>query len=100
MTREEFDSLLKECELRTYAELANLLNVSSQNIVIWNRNANYPKYLKQALQWYKLAKRYDKINSSDDYDTEIKKLKEENIVLEKKLEYLESLKKIIKDRLS
>ena len=103
MTKQEFDNLLKECGLKTYADLANLLNISTQTIVIWNRNENYPKYIKQALKWYKLSQRYGEKSDlafCENLDNKLKLLEEENKALEKKLEYLESIKKNNKTRLS
>lgn len=100
MTREEFDKLVKECGFKTYVELARTLDVASETIVVWNRNENYPSYLKQALIWYKEAKNVGEINLDDEnLDEKIKNLELENSFLTKELEYLQSLKETIKRKI-
>ena len=60
MTREEFDALIEKCNIKTYIELANILNINPQTIFNWNKEATYPKYLKQLLEWLIFIKKYEK----------------------------------------
>ena len=60
MTREEFDVLIEKCNIKKYIELANILNINPQTIFNWNKEATYPKYLKQFLEWLIFIKKYEK----------------------------------------
>lgn len=101
MTKKELDILLTDCGLKNYADLANLLDISSQTITVWNRNENYPKYLKQGLEWYKASKKYDEFltNTANYEKNKIQALKKENEILEKELENLKTLKNIMKEKI-
>ncbi|KGI53411.1 hypothetical protein DMB91_07165 [Campylobacter sp. MIT 97-5078] len=103
MTRKKFDDLLEQCGFKTYTELANRLGLTSQTIVIWNREENYPNYVEQALLWYKIAKEYDKLmlanTDKNGVDRSIIKLEAENMRLEKELQSLISIKNVMKDKI-
>lgn len=106
MTKKEFDKYLDDLGMN-YTKFANELGLHPQTITVWNRNENYPKYFKTALECYKKIFNYKKtipngINNEnlETINNKISIIEKENKILEEKLKYLESLKAIIKEKLS
>lgn len=93
MTKEEFKNLMNDCGFKTYTELANSLNVTFVAVKSWDKKGEYPKYLKTALQWHKIAKKYDKLVASN--KEQVEELEIENKKLELELERLKKIKNIL-----
>ena len=92
---QDFNDLIFKCGFKSYSSLSSFLHCHMQTILYWNRTGNYPKYLKQLLEWLILIQEYNN-NKNKKYE----ELKQKNLELKQKLEDCKAMKKMLESKLN
>lgn len=95
-----FTDLVSQCGFESYYSLSYFLHCNIQTIFYWNKTGNYPKYLKQLLEWLVVIQEYNKeCNNSKEHNEQFKQIQQKNLELKQRLEDCKLMKKVLESKL-
>lgn len=95
-----FTDLVSQCGFKSYYSLSYFLHCNIQTIFYWNKTGNYPKYLKQLLEWLVVIQEYNKeCNNSKEHNEQFKQIQQKNLELKQRLEDCKLMKKVLESKL-
>ena len=104
-----FTDLVSQCGFESYYSLSYFLHCNIQTIFYWNKTGNYPKYLKQLLEWLVLIREYNDNNKikfqeyileySKEHNEQFKQIQQKNLELKQRLEDCKLMKKVLESKL-
>lgn len=104
-----FIDLMSRCGFKSYYSLSSFLHCHFNLIFYWNKTGNYPKYLKQLLEWLVLIREYNDNNKikfqeyileySKEHNEQFKQIQQKNLELKQRLEDCKLMKKVLESKL-
>lgn len=104
-----FIDLMSRCGFKSYYSLSSFLHCHFSLIFYWNKTGNYPKYLKQLLEWLVLIREYNDNNKikfqeyileySKEHNEQFKQIQQKNLELKQRLEDCKLMKKVLESKL-